>query len=122
MDEQGPDQGLTRVHELEKFENYRCNNKITSNSFSIPLFNPSSSLFPSKYSEDKLSAVNVLLWLMARGQDSLAILMNICNFLVHLYCFILNSENETMQMSDAAVPSHLHFISFMTVSFLHDIT
>ena len=48
--------------------------------------------------------------------------VNICNFLVHLYCFILNSANEMMQMSSAAVPPHLHFISFMTLSFLHDIT
>lgn len=40
------------------------------------------------YSEDKLLAVDAPLWLMASGQDP-AILMNICNFSVHLYCFIL---------------------------------
>lgn len=87
------------------------NDGITSNLFSIPRFIPLPVYFSSKYSEDKLSAVDAPLWLMARGRDSPATLMNICNFLVHLYCFVLNSANEMMQMISAAVPSHLHFIS-----------
>lgn len=53
------------------------------------------------------------LWLMARGQTSEATLMSMCNFLVYLYCFILNSVNEMTQMSRAAVPSRAHFINFM---------